>query len=345
MTVPFPANPRILIVSADGSATMQLEEALRSWGYSVQVSTDGVEGMKVLSGEKPPEIALIDEAVPAVNGIELAAEARRRGRKSLVWMMLMSEHIHGETVASASEAGIDDLLLKPVDVADLRMRLRVAERVQVLMGQLEEQAKAVRFHASHDSLTGLWNRESLLNLLFPETDRVQRMRTPLALLLVDLDHFSGVNRDYGYEAGDKILQDLANRFRRFLRSYDLIGRCGEDEFLIALPGCTSDQALAMAARLKQTVLHKPFSAGCDMLTLTASMGIAQSKGRSPLVVLREVERALQVAKASGRNTIREYLAAGQEKPEGGFSLDVERRRKRTLMPFPTERSGGEETIS
>ncbi len=94
-------------------------------------------------------------------------------------MTLMSEQVDVATVASATDAGIDDLLLKPIDVSDLRVRLGVAERVQVFVSQLDEQTNAVRFHASHDSLTGLWNRESLLNLLFPETDRVQRMRTPL----------------------------------------------------------------------------------------------------------------------------------------------------------------------
>jgi two-component system, cell cycle response regulator len=217
-----------------------------------------------------------------------------------------------------------------VDISDLRLRLRVAERVQALTAQLDEQTRAVRFHASHDSLTGLWNRESLLNLLFPETDRVQRMRTPLSLLLLDLDHFASINSEFGYETGDKILQELANRFRRFLRSYDLIGRCGEDEFLLALPGCTADQAASMALRLKQTVLRKPFPAGRDLITLTASMGIAQSKGRSPLVVLREVERALREAKASGRDAIREYSAVNPVHVEG------ERLAERVLTPHPTE---------
>lgn len=82
------------------------------------------------------------------------AEVRRRTRKSVAWTMLMSEQVDLDTVASASEAGVDDLLLKPVDALDLRVRLRVAERVQVLRSDLEEQTKAVRFHASHDSLTG-----------------------------------------------------------------------------------------------------------------------------------------------------------------------------------------------
>jgi two-component system cell cycle response regulator len=244
---------------------------LRGWGYPVELATDGVDGGKVLTGQTPPGIALIDAALPSLGGINLVAEVRRRTRKSVAWTMLMSEQVDLDTVASASEAGVDDLLLKPVDALDLRVRLRVAERVQVLRSDLEEQTKAVRFHASHDSLTGLWNRESMLNQLFPETDRVQRMRTPLTLLLLDLDRFSSVNFEYGYETGDKIPQELANRFRRFLRSYDLIGRCGEDEFLIAMPGCTSEQALSMAVRLKQTVLQRPFSAGRDALTLSHEM--------------------------------------------------------------------------
>lgn len=337
MTLPLPTNPGILIVSADEMFTYRLKDTLQEWRYPVAVATDGAEGAKLLTGQGAPGIALIDAALPSMNGIELAAEVRRRARKTPAWTMLICEQVDTDTVASATEAGIDDLLLKPVDVADLRVRLRVAERVRTLTKELEEQTNAVRFHASHDGLTGLWNRESLLNLLFRETDRVQRMRTPLTLLLLDLDHFGGINQEYGYDAGDKILQELGNRFRRFLRSYDLIGRCGEDEFLIALPGCTSEQALAMAQRLRQTVLQKPFPAGRDMLTLTASMGVAQSQGRSPLVVLREVERAMHDAKAGGRNTIREYSKPGAELPQAMQAIEAAPLSRATLMPFPTER--------
>jgi two-component system, cell cycle response regulator len=329
--------PGILIASADVETVGRLRGALEEWGHGVQAVGDGVEGLRVLTGERPPAVALIDCSLPGLNGIELAAEVKRRARKRPAWMMLLCARVDAATVASATDAGIDDLLLKPVDMSDLRVRLRVAERVQALMGQLDEQTNAVRFHASHDSLTGLWNRESLLNLLFPETDRVQRMRTPLTLLLMDLDHFGSVNAEHGYEAGDRILQELANRFRRFLRSYDLIGRMGEDEFLIALPGCTSEQALAMAVRLRKTILGKPFAAGRDMITLTASMGIAQSKGRSPLVVLREVERAVAEAKRSGRNAIIESRKDGSARPEAEDVVPTEPEDAKVLMPFPTER--------
>jgi diguanylate cyclase (GGDEF)-like protein len=126
------------------------------------------------------------------------------------------------------------------------------------------------------------------------------MKTDLCLMVMDLDEFSRINHDYGYEAGDGVLTELANRFRRQLRSYDLIGRCGEDEFLLAVPGCGRESAQALAERIRETILARPFAVGSEATTLTASFGIAVSRGRSPLVVLREAERALAEAKLSGK---------------------------------------------
>jgi diguanylate cyclase (GGDEF)-like protein len=148
-------------------------------------------------------------------------------------------------------------------------------------------------------------------MLFTETDRVQRTSTPLSFLLLDLDHFSRINEDFGYETGNKVLQELASRLRRYMRSYDLIGRCNADDFLIALPGCNSSRALHLATRIRTILLHRPFGTMQGQVTLTASIGLAQSRGRSPLVVLREAERALASAKNEGRNCEREYVSPPQ----------------------------------
>jgi two-component system, cell cycle response regulator len=302
-----PSRRRVLVASNDLQIAAVLDPMLTLWGYAPQLATDGLEALRILTSDETLEIALLDSTLPQIGGIELAAEARIRAPKHTVWTMLLCSEVNIETISGATDAGIDDLLLKPVQPADLRIRLGVAERVQVLKTQLEAQQHAVRFHATHDPLTGMWNRDSLLRLLFSETDRVQRLKTPLSLMLLDIDQFGRVNQNHGYEAGDKILQELANRFRRYLRSYDLIGRCGEDEFLIALPGCTPEEALMLAARLKKNILHRPFPVGREQLSITASIGIADSKGRSPLVVLREAEQALAQAKLAGRNCERQYV--------------------------------------
>ena len=297
------ASPIVLVGCADGEASEGLTAILESWHYAVEVVASGTEALERLTGPIPPAMALLDMDLPALGGAEIAADLRRRKESRPGWVMLLSRQASRERVRLALESGADDFLRIPAEVGDLKVRIRVAERVLALTSQVQKQSAELRYHATHDGLTGLWNREALLSLIFQETDRVQRMRTPLSLLLLDLDDFSRVNHDYGYEAGDRVLVELAARFRRQLRSYDLIGRCGEDEFLLALPGCTLARAKELAARIREGILAKPFAAGQEATTLTASIGVAASWGRSPLMVLREAERGLAEAKLGGKNRV------------------------------------------
>jgi diguanylate cyclase (GGDEF)-like protein len=297
------ASPIVLVGCADAETSEGLAGILESWRYAVEVVATGTEALVRMTGATPPSMALLDMDLPAPGGAEIAAELRQRREPRPGWVILLSRQSSRERVRTALESGCDDFLRVPADVGDLKVRIRVAERVLALTGQVQKQSAELRYHATHDGMTGLWNREALLSLIFQETDRVQRMRTPLSLMLLDLDDFSRVNHDYGYEAGDRVLVELANRFRRQLRSYDLIGRCGEDEFLLALPGCTLESAKDLAGRIREGILAKPFPVGHEATTLTASVGVATSRGRSPLIVLREAERGLAEAKLGGKNRV------------------------------------------
>ncbi|MFZ0633722.1 MAG: diguanylate cyclase [Acidobacteriaceae bacterium] len=297
------ASPIVLVGSAEEETSEALSAILESWHYAVEVATSGTEALARLTGPTPPAMALLDMDLPEPSGAEVAAELRRRKEARTGWVVLLSHVASRERVRQALESGCDDFLRVPADAADLKVRIRVAERVLALTSQVQKQSAELRYHATHDGMTGLWNREALLSLIFQETDRVQRMRTPLSLMLLDLDDFSRVNHDYGYEAGDRVLVELASRFRRQLRSYDLIGRCGEDEFLLALPGCTLESAKELAGRIRDGILARPFAVGHEATTLTASIGVAASRGRSPLIVLREAERGLAEAKLAGKNRV------------------------------------------
>jgi two-component system, cell cycle response regulator len=296
----------LLLADPDPASTAALRALLESWNYQVESLSDGLAAFKRLNDMDPPALAILDYDLPSMKGFEIIAETRRRSRQRALWMMLMSSSADPEKIELATSAGVDDFLLKPVNELDLLVRLRTAERVQHLYRELQDQMDTVRFLASHDNLTGLLNRESMMRLLFQETDRAQRLRTPLTLMLIDLDKFSEVNIECGYGTGDAVLREFAQRLKRYLRSYDILGRCGEDEFLIGLPGCLAEQAVVMAERLQKTVLEKPYHIHRDILSVTASIGIATSRGRSPLVVLREAERALGNAKLAGRDCIRWY---------------------------------------
>lgn len=302
----------ILLADANSESAAALSALLEAWNFRVELWTDGAAAFKRLNGPEAPEIAILDYDLPSMKGFEVIAETRRRSRQRALWLMLMSGSPDPEKIEMATTAGVDDFLLKPINEMDLLIRLRAAERVRHLYQQLQEQMDTVRFYASHDTLTGLLNREAMMRLLFQETDRVQRTRTPLTLMAVDLDKFSEINIEYGYGTGDAVLREFAHRLKRYLRSYDILGHGGEDDFLIGLPGCTAEQAMAMAERLQTSVLNKQYHIHRDVFHVTSSFGIASSRGRSPLIVLKEAERALADAKVAGRNRI--HIFGQQSEP-------------------------------
>jgi diguanylate cyclase (GGDEF)-like protein len=300
-------SPIVLLGSANGRLLETLGGILESWHYEIDPVRTGEEALSRLDSSTPPPIALLDMELYNPSAMEVVWELRRRQEQRLTWNILLSDRRDSDRLRAALQSGADDFLVFPADASyssDLRVRIRVAERVLALTSRVQKQSSELRYHATHDGLTGLWNREALLSLIFQETDRVQRMKTPLSLVLLDLDDFSRVNQDHGYEIGDRILMELASRFRRQLRSYDLIGRCGEDEFLLALPGCKLENALRLAARIRETIVGRPFSTDGEAAAITASIGVADSRGRSPLIVLREAERALAEAKMSGKDCVR-----------------------------------------
>lgn len=302
-------SPHILVAVGDSSTARRLVTVLGEFGYPHVLVEDAESAMSLLTAPQPPGIALIDEDLEsAASGLKLIHFLRQRYHQSQTWLILIGSEAGTGGARIAVEAGADDFVLKPIDSSVLRFRLRIADRVQVLDQRVRAESETARFNATHDSLTGLLSRESTFNELFRETDRVHRMKIPLACLLIDLDALSFINQNYGYSVGDQILREVGRRFRLRLRTYDVAGRYSGDEFLVGLPGCTLERQLLVAERIRNAVLNPPFDIGKDRIVVSASVAVAQSLGRSPLIVMREVEHALARAKMEGGNCIREAVS-------------------------------------
>jgi diguanylate cyclase (GGDEF)-like protein len=125
----------------------------------------------------------------------------------------------------------------------------------------------------------------------------------MCLLLFDIDDFGHWNSRLGMDACDELLCRIVARTTRLLRSYDLLGRPGMDEFLVALPGCGKLNAAMLAERVRLGVFSIPFHVAGESIRLSACFGVAESQGRSPVVVLREAEQALGWAKEAGPESI------------------------------------------
>jgi diguanylate cyclase (GGDEF)-like protein len=160
------------------------------------------------------------------------------------------------------------------------------------------QEKLERF-ATVDELTGSPNRRVFRERLESEVDRCSRLGTRLCVVFVDIDFFKRINDDYGHQVGDSVLKEIYARLEESLRPYDFVGRFGGDEFIMALPGTDAEGGVAVAERLRESVLAGPVE---KLRGVTVSLGVAQlEKGMTAEVLLSNADVALYRAKNSGRN--------------------------------------------
>ena len=250
-----------------------------------------------------PALALVDANLPGMPMGQLLAALRAEANGARFPIVLISDTIGEGWTNRLTEGAIDDLILRGAEFADWQPRLGLALRTYSLEHEFETLRAASAQNAQRDSLTGVYNREALLAMLFRETDRVQRSNSPLCLVLFDIDDFGHWNSRLGVNACDELLFQVAARTERLLRSYDLLGRPGLDEFLVVLPGCGIENAVMLAERLRMDVFSVPFHVAGESIRLSACFGIASSHGRSPVVVLREAEVALVRARDAGPESI------------------------------------------
>ncbi|MBO6851022.1 MAG: sensor domain-containing diguanylate cyclase [Marinobacter sp.] len=160
--------------------------------------------------------------------------------------------------------------------------------------------------ATLDPLTGLYNRREMTRLLEEEIARASRYRRELALLWIDFDHFKVINDSFGHAAGDAVLRNVSERMRTGIRSVDVIGRFGGEEFVILLPEMGVEDALETAERLRLLVGGRPVHLETgDAATLTISIGVAvfPMHGHSPESLCAAADRAMYRAKEAGRNCV------------------------------------------
>jgi len=174
-----------------------------------------------------------------------------------------------------------------------------------LVSKLDETQKRLKHIAVTDELTGLKNRRHIMEQLNKEYQRAARTGGTISLILLDIDHFKKVNDSFGHAFGDRVLKDVAQEMQGSLRDYDLLGRIGGEEFLIASPGSTLDDAAGLAERLRQRIKSRKISDGAHEITITVSAGVTSlsDQDASAGVILKRADDALYLAKQQGRDRV------------------------------------------
>jgi two-component system cell cycle response regulator len=317
---------KILIAEDDAISRRLLQKTLENAGYEVLAVENGRLAQEELCRADGPRLALLDWEMPEVDGPGVCRAVRARAEKSYVYMIFLTSKESSDDKVEGLRSGADDYLTKPFHPEELKARLRTGLRILSLEDRLVEAREDMRFKATHDSLTGLWNRGVIMDLLDRELARADRERHSTAILLCDVDHFKRVNDTYGHPVGDEVLREVAKRLLASVRSYDYVGRYGGEEFLVVLNNCDPASSLGRAEQMRETVAKREFITKRGPLTITMSVGLLRSVNWGPLSAeqyLAQVDAALYAAKAAGRNCVR----AAEPPPDGVLPVGAERLEK------------------
>jgi two-component system cell cycle response regulator len=279
---------------------------LREWGFDVELVQDGTEAWKRLKEPDAPILALLDWVLPGLDGIEVCRNIRQRStNERYIYTVLLTGKSDKQDLVFAMEAGADDYLVKPFDARELRARLLAGKRILDLHGELIAAQESLRFAAMHDFLTRLWNRAEIVSFLERELVRAIREKKSVGIVLLDVDHFKSINDSLGHRSGDIVLKELAQRLRSQLRAYDGVGRYGGEEFLLVLPGCDLEGALARTAAIQRSVAATPFMPELAKVSITVSMGVTIAHGGAgdSATLLHDADLALYRAKNTGRDRV------------------------------------------
>jgi two-component system, cell cycle response regulator len=304
----------VLIADDDTVSRRMLARMLQTAGYEVVAARDGDEAWQILEREDAPRLAILDWMMPGMTGPDLCRKLRERKREPYTYVLLLTARTDKQDVVEGMDAGADDYVTKPFEARELQVRLRAGRRILDLQADLVKAREALRDQATHDPLTGLWNRYALLEALEREHSRAAREGTPLAVIMLDLDYFKRVNDTYGHLAGDAVLREAAGRMQAVVRSYDLVGRFGGEEFLIVLPGTSGANAAQLAERLRAALAQDPVRQELLRIPVTASFGvgaIGMAPGGDAQTLIRLADEALYRAKEKGRNRV-EWLSEAKE---------------------------------
>jgi diguanylate cyclase (GGDEF)-like protein len=294
-------NGRILVVD-DAMENIRILHAALQDEHEVLFALDGPKALELARSQRP-DLILLDAVMPGMDGYALCRELRSASETADIPVIFVTALSSPEDETRALETGAADFISKPVNAAVVRARVRTQLTVK-------RQRDALRAMVLTDALTGVANRRAFDERLAAEWRRCGRNGLPVALILVDVDHFKLYNDYYGHPAGDNTLIQVATAMRSAAgRTQDLVARYGGEEFAILLPQLDTRGATGVAGRLMAELekMAIPHAASPTAPHLTASMGIAgmtPGEHTIPADLVQVADVRLYQAKADGRNRYR-----------------------------------------
>ena len=284
---------KVLCVDDEPGVLQSLTRLLKK-DFEVYTAASAEDGLKVLEDQADMAVIVSDYRMPGMNGIEFLKEARSM-TPSAARTILSGQIDINELSEAINKAEIHRFFLKPWENDYLRLQIHEAVQTHINLSE--------KSHFQHlaitDPVTGLTNHRYFQDLLREKIEE----QTPLALLMVDVDHFKSFNDKYGHPEGDRLLRGIASTIDNFIEQKGSVSRYGGEEFSVLLPQFEKRQAMELAEQLRLHLAENPVPGPGREAYVTVSIGVAgfPEHTDTPQVLIQLADDALYKSKGLGRN--------------------------------------------
>lgn len=309
-------SPLVLVVDDDMFMRKILVRYLERDNYRVVEAADGMEALEVYS-KNLPDMILLDAMMPIMDGFECCERLHQLPYGDHIPILIITALDDRESVDHAYDVGASDYVTKPIHWAVLRQRVRrlleqanLRQQLEAANQQLEVLVQELHRLVSIDGLTQVSSRRCFDDYIEQECRRSLREQQPISLILCDIDFFKNYNDNYGHQAGDECLKQVAQTISQATnRSADLVARYGGEEFAIVLPNTDTKGSINVAIRVNQLVqslaLPHAYSAAAPNITISCGVAtILPTETIQATDLIKAADLALYNAKANGRNCVK-----------------------------------------
>lgn len=306
-------STHILIVDDNKEIRQFLTEFLQAKKY-LCTSTDSAEGALEILKSNTVQVVVTDIVLPGLNGLDLANQIKQKYEQ--IDIIVMTGHGREFSYEKAVQKGASDMVVKPFRPEELQLRIERTLAEQRLRVERKIIIEELNRLAITDDLTKLFNARHFYQRLNDEINRSRRYRTPLSLLLLDIDFFKKYNDKYGHLEGNEVLRQLGKTIQSCLRSMDSAYRYGGEEFTVILPQTSSAEAETVAHRIQESTVKLSFTPReNEKATITISIGVAEYRyGDEKEAFVKKADQAMYISKNNGRNRVT-TLPSTDESPD------------------------------
>ncbi len=286
---------RLLIVDDVPRNARVMMESLKDIGKCF-IATSGAKALEVVAN-KLPDLILLDIEMPDMDGYEVLKRLRSDPETASIPVIFVTAKSEEDDEANGLQLGAVDYVTKPFWPPIVRARVHNHLMLKFALERLAALAKI-------DSLTGAVNRREFYKIATNAVDYRNRYGRPLSVVMLDIDHFKGINDTLGHRSGDEALRAVAETCKAQLRSVDALGRLGGEEFAVLLPEAPIDSAMAVAEKLRAAIAAIRLPGVSGDLRMTASLGVAEGEPDESLeLTLHRADQAMYRAKLAGRDRV------------------------------------------